>query len=94
MLDNGIIGLIGSALVLIAYLPQTYHLIKEHCSAGISPYAYIVWLTAAVLLLIHAITIKDTVFISLQTINTFFTGLILFFAIRFKNELCASHRPN
>ena len=31
-----IAGFIGTAVVLIAYLPQIIHLIHEHCMVGIS----------------------------------------------------------
>jgi uncharacterized protein with PQ loop repeat len=65
-----IIGLVGSGLVIWAYVPQIEHLIKEHCSAGISRRAYALWFIAALLLLIHAVMIRDTVFIFLQAAKT------------------------
>ncbi|MGQ0592120.1 MAG: PQ-loop repeat-containing protein [Gammaproteobacteria bacterium] len=44
-------GYVGTALVIVAYLPQITHLIREKCSAGISFGAYAIWVVAAVLLL-------------------------------------------
>lgn len=61
-----IIGLFGAILSGVAYLPQIIHLIKEHCSIGISKGAFILWLVAAVAILIHAIGIKSPVFILLS----------------------------
>ena len=87
-----ILGFSGSALVLAAYAPQTYHLWKEHCSAGISRYAYVLWLISALFLLTHALMIHDTVFILLQGINTIFTGIILLLAEKYKYGLCAFHQ--
>ncbi len=88
-----IFGFIGSGLVVLAYLPQTYHLVRERCSAGISRYAYVLWLFAAIFLLAHAVMIKDQVFIFLQAVNAVFTGVILGFAESYKYGLCSSHRP-
>lgn len=62
-----IVGFVGSALVIWAYIPQIRHLVQEHCSVGISRMAYIVWLVAALFLLAHAAMIRDGVFIFLQT---------------------------
>lgn len=89
-----ILGFIGSGLVVCAYIPQIRHLIKEHCSAGISRYAYVLWFVAGAFLLAHAVMIKDQVFIFLQTVNTLFTGIILVFAERYRYGLCPSHRPS
>lgn len=36
-------GYVGTALVIVAYLPQITHLIREKCSAGISFGAYAIW---------------------------------------------------
>jgi uncharacterized protein with PQ loop repeat len=92
MITYQILGFVGSGMVILAYLPQTFHLLKEHCSAGISRYAYILWSVGSALLLAHALMIEDKVFIVLQTINTVFTGLILVFAERYKYRICSSHR--
>lgn len=87
-----IIGLIGSGLVIWAYVPQINHLIKEHCSAGISRRAYGLWFIAALLLLVHAIMISDTVFTFLQSTNVILTFVILIFARKYKNEICPIHK--
>lgn len=93
MAINQVFGLLGSALVLIAYLPQIHHLIKEHCSAGISRRAYLLWLAAAVLLLVHAFMLKDLSFMVLQVISATATGVILIFAEKYKYGSCPTHAP-
>lgn len=86
-----ILGFIGTVLVVVAYIPQVTHLIKEHCSAGISLRAFGLWLIASVLLLSHALMIKDGVFIILQSFNLLLTGLICLYAIKYKHGACQSH---
>ena len=85
-----IIGMFGAILAGVAYLPQITHLIKEHCSAGISRRAYMLWLFSSVAILIHAIAIMATVFIILSGLQLVATFLILFFSEKYKGT-CAFH---
>jgi len=85
-----IIGLFGAILAGFAYLPQIIHLVKEHCSAGISKKAYVLWLIAAIAILIHAIAIISSVFILLSGIQLVATVLILFFSNKYKGT-CKFH---
>jgi uncharacterized protein with PQ loop repeat len=87
-----IVGFIGTGLVIWAYVPQIHHLIKEHCSAGISLRAYVLWFIAAILLLVHAIMIQDATFIFLQTVNTSLTLIVLVFAKKYRNGICPAHK--
>lgn len=87
-----IIGFTGSGLVIWAYVPQINHLVKAHCSAGISRRAYALWFIAALLLLVHAIMIRDSVFTFLQSTNLILTLVILVFARKYKNEACPIHQ--
>lgn len=86
-----ILGFIGTALVVIAYLPQIIHLIKEHCSAGISLPAYAIWFVASCLLLTHALMIRDIVFVALQILNLVLMGMIFVYASRYRTGVCQSH---
>lgn len=86
-----VIGFIGTALVVWAYVPQINHLLKEHCSAGISRQAYTLWFVGALFLLLHAVMIRDTVFMFLQGFNALATLLILIYAGRYKYGVCPSH---
>lgn len=85
-----IIGLFGAILAGIAYLPQITHLIKEHCSAGISKRAYALWLIASLAILINAIAIASVVFILLSGLQLIATFLVLFFSEKYKGT-CAFH---
>ena len=86
------VGFLGTILVIAAYLPQIRHLIKERCTGGISLRAYYIWFAAALLLLIHAIAIRDPVFILLQAYQLGACGLIVFFCRKYKGSVCETHR--
>lgn len=87
----GIIGFVGSGLAIWAYVPQIGHLLRQHCSAGISRRAYAIWLIAALLLAAHAMMIRDAVFISLQIANSFLALLILVLAWKYRGGVCPTH---
>ena len=87
-----ITGAVGTLVVAIAYLPQIIHLAKEHCSAGVSVNAWLLWLLGSCLIYAHALTGRDIVFITLQTINVVAIALIVLLARRYANMICASHR--
>jgi uncharacterized protein with PQ loop repeat len=87
-----LIGFLGTGLVIVAYLPQIRHLIKERCSGGISIKAYCIWFVAALLILVHAIGIQDPVFIVLQGYQLAACGLIVFFCKKYEDSVCEAHR--
>jgi hypothetical protein len=41
-----IIGIVGIAISMAAYVPQVVHLAREHCSAGVSSRAWTMWLSS------------------------------------------------
>jgi len=92
LVASQIVGFTGVALNLFGYLPQVVHLIRQQCSAGISVQAYLVWLSAAVLLLSHALVTYDGVFIALQTLGAVLDLTVVFFAIRYRGQTCPLHR--
>jgi uncharacterized protein with PQ loop repeat len=85
------LGFAAIALSVVAYLPQIAHLIKEHCSAGLSPRAYVMWVVSAVLLLAYSIAQDDLVFVALQSYQTAAGALVLFFCLRYKGQRCEAH---
>jgi uncharacterized protein with PQ loop repeat len=87
-----IVGLAGTCIVAAAYIPQIRHLIKEHCSAGISIRAYSLWFVAALFFLAYAGMIRDVVFIIAQVLNLAAICAIVIYARRYENELCLLHR--
>jgi uncharacterized protein with PQ loop repeat len=88
-----IAGFVGAALAGAAYVPQISHLIRAHCSAGISRLAFETWLVASVLTTAHAIAIRADVFIVLGGIQIVATMLITLYAARYQNTPCPSHLP-
>jgi uncharacterized protein with PQ loop repeat len=88
-----IAGFVGAGLAGAAYIPQISHLIRAHCSAGISRLAFEVWLVASVLTTAHAIAIRAAVFIVLGAIQIVATVLITLVAARYKDTPCPVHLP-
>jgi uncharacterized protein with PQ loop repeat len=85
------LGFVGTGLVAAAYIPQIHHLIKEHCSAGISVKAYVLWFIASVFFVIHAPMIIDAVFIGVQLVNLLAISIILVFARKYEKQICQTH---
>ncbi len=79
-MSNHWLGYTGTTLVILAYLPQIFHLLKEHCSAGLCVRAYLMWVAASLLLLSYAVSQNDGVFIALQGYQLLSTGIICFFS--------------
>ena len=85
------LGFVGAVLGGYAYLPQIIHLIREKCSAGISPRAYGIWTFSSTLVLINAIYIRSPVFIFICTVQLVSSAIILIFGIKNKDHACESH---
>jgi hypothetical protein len=86
-------GFIGAGLAGAAYVPQIWHLISAHCSAGLSRIAFGAWLAASLLVTIHAAAIRAAVFIALGTIQLAATALILIYATKYEQSYCSTHLP-
>lgn len=86
-----IAGLVGVGVSVIAYLPQIVHLIREHCSAGISRLAFGLWLLSSLLVTFHAVVIVDTVFIVLGSVQILTSLIIFVYSTKYRNSVCASH---
>ena len=85
------LGIFGTGLVIIAYIPQITHLMKMHCGEGISISAYILWAAASSFLCVYAIIAKEPVFIVLQGYHAVACGLILLFGIKYRTSRCPMH---
>tara|TARA_Y100000310_G_C20353196_1_gene655366 strand:- start:61 stop:354 length:294 start_codon:yes stop_codon:yes gene_type:complete len=90
MVSTEVLGFIGAAIIISAYIPQIRRIVKEHCSGGISLHAWIIWLVATILILIHAIAIKDTVFMTLQSINVIAITLTIILILKYRGRSCRS----
>ena len=93
MVSLEIIGLIGAALTVIAYLPQAIHIKKEHCSGGISRGSWLIWLLATILLLIYAVTTNNRIFILLEIVNVIAIIIILMLIKVYGKRVCHSIEP-
>ena len=87
-----VLGLIGTCIVDAAYIPQIRHLIKEHCSAGVSIRAYSLWFLAALFFLAYAGIIRDIVFIIAQVLNLVAICAIVIYAKQYEDKFCMMHR--
>ena len=86
-------GFIGAGLAGAAYVPQISHLIRAHCSAGISRLAFGVWLAASLLVTTHAVAIRAVVFVVLGVIQLGATVLVLIYSTKYENSSCTIHLP-
>jgi uncharacterized protein with PQ loop repeat len=84
-------GFVGTGIVAAAYVPQIRHLVKQHCSAGISKYAYTLWCLASIFFLIHAAMIRDVVFISVQIVNLIAILAIIICVKKYARQMCLTH---
>lgn len=83
-----IFGFIGTALIVLAYIPLIHHLVVKKCSACMNINTWIVWVIASVLILIHAIAGDDLVFQLFTVVTLFFNIITLLLAIRYKGRTC------
>lgn len=86
-----IAGFIGTVLVITGYFPQIYHLVKEHCSAGLSVRAFILWTAASALFLVHSVIIGDIIFQIVQGISLVCSFIIAVFCRIYKDQYCEYH---
>ena len=84
--------MVGIGLSVVAYLPQVRHLAREHCSAGVSPRAWAMWLASSLLVGALAVYRRDYVFISLAASSLFSSTAILILARRYRGMACATHQ--
>jgi uncharacterized protein with PQ loop repeat len=86
-----ILGVAGVAISMLAYLPQVVHLAKEHCSAGVSSRAWMMWLISSILIGTLAVHRHDAVFILLQISSLLSAAVILFLSRRYHGLVCDAH---
>ena len=86
-----VVGIAGIAISVGAYIPQVVHLWREHCSAGVSSRAWVMWLTSALLVGLLAMERGDPVFILLQASSLLSAALILFLARKYRGMACETH---
>lgn len=90
ILKMEMLGWAGTALVIVAYIPQIRHLYVEKCAWGISISTWLIWLVAGVLLLSYCIFRNDTLFTFVQVINITAIMATIILARR-GNRICPYH---
>src|SRR5688572_12680918 len=84
------LGWAGTALVIVAYVPQIRHLYVEKCAWGISISTWLIWLVAGALLLTYCVFRNDTLFTFVQVINI--TAIVATIVLaRRSNQICPNH---
>ena len=86
-----ILGIVGIAISVMAYVPQVVHLGRAHCSAGVSSRAWAMWLVSCLLVGSLAVHRRDPVFILLQVSTLISAAVILFLARRYRGVACETH---
>lgn len=86
-----ILGILGIAISVGAYLPQVIHLAREHCSAGVSSRAWAMWLIGGLLIAVVAVERRDPVFMILQLNSLVLAAVILVLARKYRGMACSSH---
>ena len=84
------LGWVGTALVIVAYVPQIRHLYIEKCAWGISVSTWLIWLVAGALLLSYCVYRNDTLFTFVQVINITAIMATIILARR-SNRICPYH---
>ena len=85
-------GFAGAILAGAAYLPQIAHLVREHCSAGISRLAFCIWLLSSILVASHAVAIESGVFVFLGAVQIAATVVIIVYSTIYADSYCEAHR--
>lgn len=84
------LGWAGTALVIVAYVPQILHLYVEKCAWGISISTWLIWLVAGAVLLSYCLFRNDTLFTFVQGINITAIVMTIMLARR-SNRICPYH---
>lgn len=86
-----ILGWAGTALVILAYVPQISHLYFEKCAWGISVSTWVIWLVASVLLLSYCILRHEALLSVVQAANlaAIMTTIVL---VGRSNNICPYHQ--
>jgi lipid-A-disaccharide synthase-like uncharacterized protein len=86
-----LLGVVGISIGALAYVPQVVHLVREHCSAGVSARAWAMWLSSSLLIGTLALHRHDPVFIGLQASSLTSAAVIVFLTHRYRGMACEAH---
>jgi len=86
------LGIFGTVLVMISYVPQVTHLFKMRCGEGVSLSAYALWASASTLLCVYAVIGAEPVFTALQGYHAAACGIILVLGTKYRHSRCPLHQ--
>lgn len=86
------LGIFGTVLVMISYVPQVTHLFKMHCGDGVSLSAYALWTGASTFLCVYAVIGEEPVFTALQGYHAAACGIILVLGAKYRHSRCPLHQ--
>ena len=78
------LGLIGGLIIISGYFPQIAKLFKVKNSTGVSIAAWSAFLLGNLLLLIYAISTKNFVYITLESLSSSAILLIVILSIKYR----------
>ena len=81
-----LIGFLGTIIVTGAYFPQIIKILWTKDANGISITAWSIWLLGTAMILTHAYTTGDRVFILFQSLSFALIFVVLFLALRYRNK--------
>ncbi len=86
MLGNCLLGIV-SICTFISYFPQTVRLLKKKCANDLSIPSWILWVISSLSYTAYAVFVsKDGMLIFETSLELFFCLLILFLAIKYRNN--------
>jgi hypothetical protein len=77
-------GMVGTGITIGAYFPEIARLVRKRRSEGVSITSYLLWSAASGLLLMHAWSIRSSVFIALTSFQALSCLLISALAYQFR----------
>ena len=86
------LGIFGTTVVIISYIPQITHLLRNRCGEGVSLSAYGLWMAASALLCVYAIIGREPVFTVIQGYHAAACGTILLLSTKYRHSRCPLHR--
>ena len=81
-----IIGIIGNALLVIAYIPQILKLVRTKKGEDLSLGMWICYLAGDLLLAVYSVYTADYIFSSLFILFTFFNVIVLALTLKYSKK--------
>jgi uncharacterized protein with PQ loop repeat len=84
MVIHALSGVVGTGIIIVAYVPQVVRLARTRHAADVSIPTYLLWAAGSALLFVHAWAMRSPVFTALTIFQIFACLLIIALALWFK----------